>query len=109
MDPHKTQIEEKIVQKMIAAVGEGTLTEEELPDISSFVLDHLEPVTNGDQMIGFLHTLSLKWPVFANIATEEEGVLKDLVAKNVAKNVLSLIKKGDFTQAVSIAQQVTQK
>lgn len=108
MDDYKIEVEERIVQKMITAVGEGVLTEEQLPEIATFVLDHLTPVTNQDQLIGFLHTISLKWPLFVGIATSEEGILKKGIEQGIVSNMLVLIKEGDFQKAVNLAHQVTE-
>jgi hypothetical protein len=109
MDQVKAYIEEKIVQKMITATRNGSLSEEDLSTISEYVLKHLDPVQTHDQLIGFLHTLSLKWPIFSHIAIEEEGKVRKNIEQRVTGNILLLIKQGKFNEAVTLAKRLENK
>lgn len=108
MDPlYRQAIEQKLVEAIATGVEQGQVQESQLPEISNYILSHLDKITTHDQLIGILSHLALKWPVFRIIATEEEGKLKQVVEKNVAKDVLRLINKGHTKQAVSLAQKIT--
>lgn len=104
---YKEAIEQKIVDAIAKGLEENLLTESQLPEISNFVLSHIDNITTHDQLIGFLSHLSLKWSVFKNIAVEEEGKLQKKVESKVAEDVLRLISKGQTNQAIDLAQSIS--
>lgn len=106
MDQYKEQIKEKIVQKLIEVSGDPAYTDELLAEISQFVLNNIEPVQTQDQLVGFLHQLAMKWPIFNGISAAEEGVIQKKVEQQVASDMVTLIKQGDFDKAVDTAQSL---
>lgn len=106
---YKQNIEQQIVDTIAKAVEEQKLIETQLPEISEYVLSKIDQITTHDQLIGFLSHLSLKWPVFQNIAVQEEGKLQKVVESKVAEDVLRLISKGQTNQAIALAQSISKK
>ena len=106
MEDYRKQIEDKIVNTMVEGLKAEKIDEAQSSLIAKFVLEGLEKVNSQDQLIGFLHILALKWPLFSNIALGEEGKLKKNIEAGVTQNVLQLIKNGQFKEAVNLADQI---
>ena len=106
---HKTEIERKILKEIINALENEKLTEAELPDIADFVITHIDPVQNHEQMIKFLDELSAKWPFFDNIEQLERGEVTEAKEDQVEQKVLEMAKSGRVDEAINLAKTVTEK
>lgn len=101
---YKRQIEVQVVDTIVQSLEEGKLSEDDLRSISDYILPRVKKIQNHDQIIGFLAELSVRWPVFSPIASQEEGKLKRHIETHVAKNVLQLIHKDQLEQAINLAR-----
>ena len=106
---HKTEIERKILKEIINALENEKITEAELPVIADFVIGHIDPVQNHDQMIKFLDELSAKWPFFESLEQLERGEVTEAKEDKVEQEVLNLAKSGKVTEAINLAKTVTEK
>ena len=106
---HKTEIERKILKEIINALENEKITEAELPDIADFVISHIDPVQNHDQMIKFLDELSQKWPFFESLEQLERGEVFEAHEDKIEQEVLNLAKSGKVTEAINLAKTVTEK
>ena len=100
------QVEAAIVEQMGKGLRDGKLKEEDLPIIADFVLNSIDKIKTHDEIIGLLSHLSVKWSVFSEIATMEEGKLKKLLEKKTAEDMLKLIQAGDMVSAAQLARRV---
>lgn len=103
---YREQILEKTYDIMSKAVENGKIEEDAVSEMANFILERVDHLTTYDQVIGFFHLLSLKWPIFAPISLETEGKLKQQVETHVRDNMLSLIKEGKVSEAVQIGQSL---
>ena len=106
---HKIEIERKILKEIINALENNKVTEAELPNIADFVITHIDPVQNHDQMIKFLDELSAKWPFFESLEQLERGEVTEAKEDRVEQEVLNLAKSGKVTEAINLAKTVTEK
>jgi hypothetical protein len=65
----RKEIYHDLAELMLAALEEGVMTTEESEDSSAFILEKLDAVQNGDQLISFLEELKNKWAVYENVYT----------------------------------------
>jgi hypothetical protein len=101
---YKKQVEIQVVDTIVAGLEQGKLTEADLKEISKYILPRVSKIKTHDQIIGFLAELSLKWPIFAPIALQEEGKLKTHVEKHIAANMVNLIRQDQLAQAIALAK-----
>jgi len=106
---HKIEIERKILKEIINALENDKVTEAGLPDIADFVITHIDPVQNHEQMIKFLDELSQKWPFFEGLEQIERGEVTEAHEDKIEQDVLNLAKSGKVTEAISLAKTVTEK
>lgn len=106
---HKTEIERRILKEIINALENEKIAEAELPDIADFVITHIDPVQNHDQMIKFLDELSLKWTFFRTLAQLERNEVSEAKEDQVEEQVLKLAKSGNVTEAINLAKTATEK
>jgi hypothetical protein len=110
MQQNIQQYREQILQKTYAvmtnAVDSEKIQEDEVSEMANFILDRVDHLETYDQVIGFFHLLSLKWPIFSPLSLETEGKLQQQVETHVRNNMLSLIKEGKVSEAVQIGQSL---
>lgn len=58
-----------LIQRMVAAVKAGELSEADVPYVSSFISSQLASCTVEASLKDALYLLGERWPTFANIAT----------------------------------------
>lgn len=103
MEKNKSEVERHIVETIISGLNQGLLKEYQLQEIATFVLERIDIVETQDQLIGFLHQLSLKWPIFEHLAIHEEASLKKDDDSKAAQNLLTLIKNDQISNTDNLS------
>ncbi len=101
---HKTDVERQIVEAIASALDKKELTEEQLPEISSFILSRIDLITDSDELLVFLSDLSNKWPSFINILDIEKGKIKEITEQEAAVKAAELIKNGSIDDAMNLVK-----
>lgn len=104
---HKREIEWKLIDVIISSLKQGTITEEELPTVASYILDTIKTVKNHDQLLQFLRDLSARWSIFSPVLVVESGEVKEKMEDKVASDVLKLAKENKIEEALTLAKTVT--
>lgn len=106
-EEHKKEVEWKLVDVIISSLKQEMLTEEELPVVSSYILDNIKHVKTHDELMVFLRDLSNRWPIFSPVLVLESGEVKEKVEDQVALDVLKLAKENKIEEALKLAKTVT--
>lgn len=106
---HKIDIEKKVVEAIATALENDILTTEEMPEVSSFILDRSAAISTHDQMLEFLRELSAKWPFFSNILVLESGEVQHKSEEKTSLDVVELTKAGKIEEALSLAKSANEQ
>ena len=104
---HKQQVEKQIVDTGINKFEDGTITKEMLSQIADFTDEGMNKVKTQSDLSSFLSALASHWPIFQNIVTIEQGVVKEASDKKVYSGALDLAKHGKIEDAVKLAKSAT--
>mgnify|MGYP001563706743 CR=1 FL=1 len=99
----KEELEKQIVDMCISALENKVLNEQQMGDISFFVLERIDLIKTQDEYEEFLAKLSSRWSVFSSmmeIALGQKGVIED---KKTVEHMEELIKTGDLNGALDAA------
>lgn len=108
-EAHKNVIGERLARKVARALEDGTVTLEQLPEISSYILDNIDTITTHDQLMTFLTNLSQKWPVFSDVLTMEEGEVQEKKEDQKIEQVEDLLKENKIDEALKVAESATEQ
>lgn len=89
----------------ISALENKGMTEEQMGDVSFFVLERIDLIKTQQELIGFLEKLSEKWPIFTGILGITRGEADAIEDKQTVLNVQDLIKQGNLDQAIAVAKE----
>lgn len=103
----KDGVLKEIADLIIAGLKDGSILEDDLFPIASFVLEKIDVLATEEQMVVFLSELAQKWPVFSKIHTHEKGKVLEHTENIAAQNVMDLAKEGKIDEAVDLAKSVT--
>lgn len=103
----KNQIEQQISDIVLKEIEEERLTKDASLEIIQYCLPKIEALNTQQELLLFLSDLSSKWPVFANLATLEQGKTKEEKSDEVARNIASIAQAGNIDEAVNLAKAVT--
>ncbi|MDO8461131.1 MAG: hypothetical protein Q7S38_01670 [bacterium] len=106
---HKEDLQKKIVESIISGLENNLLTKEELPVIADLVLEGMDKISSHEELTSFINELSLKWPIFLNIAKLEEGEKREQQEDKTTQQVLQLARNGQIDEAVNLAKTATSK
>lgn len=101
----KKELEQSIVDICISALENKGVTEEQMGDVSFFVLERIDLVKNQQELLGFLEKLSEKWPIFVGLLEITRGEAEAVEDKKTVINVQDLIKQGNLDQAIAVAKE----
>lgn len=104
---YKKKIEAEIVEVIISSLEKGVIEEKDLPVISSYVLESIDKVSNQQELLSFLTTLTEKWSIFGSLQKLEVGEVKEQSEQKVVQNVEQLIESGNIEQALAAAKAAT--
>lgn len=104
---HKKEVERMLVETIIAALQQGTLSDTEVPTLSAFILERVEAITTHEEMVVFLRELSGKWPIFTPLLVLESGEAKEKMEESVVSSVLKLAKENKVEEAIDLAKSAT--
>lgn len=104
IEEKKKDIEKQIVDLCISALDNKSLTEDQMGDISFFVLERIDLVKTQEELIEFLRNLSQRWSIFSGMLEIVEGEEEVANEKSKIENVENLIKSGDIDQALMAAK-----
>jgi hypothetical protein len=104
----RKELERKLVETIIQALENDILTADDVPTVSSYILDNMPGVKTQDQLLQFLRDLSAKWAIFSNLLVIESGEVQLAAEQAVAQNVMELTKSGNIEQALSMAKAATE-
>lgn len=108
-EARKNVVGERLARKVARALEDGTVTLEQLPEISSYILDNIDTITNHGQLMTFLTELSQKWPVFSNVLTMEQGEVQEKKEDQKIEQVENLIKENKIDEALKVAESATEQ
>lgn len=100
----KNEVEKQIVDICISGLENKSITEDQMGDISFFVLERIDLVKTQEELVEFLEKLSQRWSIFSGmleIIKGEEGVANE---RSKIENVENLIKSGNIDQALMAAK-----
>ncbi len=100
----KNEVEKQIVDICISGLENKSITEDQMGDISFFVLERIDLVKTQEELVEFLEKLSQRWSIFSGmleIIKGEEGVANE---RSKIENVENLIKSGNIEQALTAAK-----
>lgn len=63
----KNKIYKDLLDALLKGLESGKNTEKDAQESSGFILDNLEKITNQEELISFLETISNKWPVYHDV------------------------------------------
>lgn len=100
----KNQIEQAITDVILAQIEKEILTTEESSEIVNFCLEKIHAVNSAEELQAFLAEISAKWPIFAGIASLEQGKVKEEQKEEAVDNIVSLVNSGNIDEAVDLAK-----
>ncbi|OGH12390.1 MAG: hypothetical protein A2857_01495 [Candidatus Levybacteria bacterium RIFCSPHIGHO2_01_FULL_36_15] len=106
-DEHKKDIERSIMECIINALNKDLISSKDLPEISSYVLPKAETITTQEEMITFLKELSVKWNIFSQVLSSENGEVRGQMESQTVDKVTDLVKSGKIDEALDLAKSVT--
>lgn len=106
-EERKKNLENNLVETMLAGLDREEITQEDLPVIATFILDRIDTITSQDDLMQFLRDIAAQWQIFSRILVLESGELKEQKEGQVAQGVLSLAKVGKIEEAISLAKTMT--
>lgn len=104
----KKEIEQAIVDTCISALENKSMTEEQMGDVSFFVLERIDLIKNQDELITFLEKLSERWPMFTGILDIARGKAGAIEDKKTVIDVQNLVKQGNLDQAIKMAKEANE-
>ena len=104
---HIEGVERKLLVDLMKQMETKEFTDEEIKEMSTFVLEKVDSAKDNNELIAVLDELSKKWPFFENIEQLERGIVGDVHEDIVTNNVLELAKNGNIEEAIAMAKTVT--
>lgn len=105
----KDKIENKIADVLLTHIENGQVTQDEIPLISYFVLEHIDTLQTQEDLVGFINELVMKWPIFASLKIIIEGESKEQAEGVVAQDVTMLTQQGRLEEALQLAKSATNR
>lgn len=103
----KYQIEAQIVETVLNALDKDLLMTDQLQEIADYALEGMKKVSNEQDLLNFLSSLSSKWKIFEGLAVLQKGKIVKKEEKEVADGILMLIKEGKIDDALNLAKSAT--
>lgn len=104
---HKKDVEIKLVEIVADALEHGKLSSDEATQASQFILDRIDEVNTQEELLIFLEELSSLWDVFGHLFVTEQGKIKEKQEDVTAREVETLVEKGNIDEALSVAKKAT--
>lgn len=104
IEEKKKEVEKQIVDVCIGGLDNKSLTEDQMGDISFFVLERIDLVKTQEELVEFLEQLAGRWSIFAGMLSIVKGEEKVVQEKIEVENVENLIKSGNIDQALMAAK-----
>jgi len=104
----KKDIETKIVDTIIAALEQDALASDEVPVISSYVLERIDTVKTHEELMIFLRELSAKWALFTKLLVMKSGEAQLQSEAELTKSVEELAKGGNIDDALKLIKEAAQ-
>lgn len=102
IEEKKKEIEKQIVDMAITALDSGILTEDQLGDMSTFVLSRIDKVTDEEELKDFLKILSEKWKFYEPLYQKQLGEEQNVKEKQAITQAENLIKAGNIDGALQV-------
>jgi hypothetical protein len=102
---YKDKIGLRLSRRMLHAFEDGEITEEELKDISSYILENIDKAQNNAELYEFLEAISAKWPIFQDVLIVENAETGEKKKGEVIEKVEDLIEQNKIDQALQVASQ----
>jgi vesicle coat complex subunit len=107
MDPitaaYKNKITERVARRLSSAVKSGEVTLDELPKVSSYILDNIDKAINNSELLTFLEELTKKYSFFSQLLTSEKVEVVEQNKQEALKEVGSLIDQNKIDEALKVA------
>ncbi len=103
----KQELEKAIVDVCIGALENQRMSDEQMGEVSSFVLSQIDLIKTQDEILVFLENLSERWGIFKNLLDIEKGEGEVAKEKNAISSVEKYIKQGKIEEALKVAKKAT--
>lgn len=105
----KKEVERQIVDTCIGALDNKALTEEQMGDVSFFVLERIDLIKTQAELLEFLDKLSEKWHIFKPLLDITRGKAEVVVEQKTAHDAEALVKDGNIDQAIDLMHEAKGK
>jgi hypothetical protein len=102
------KIEREIIETTLPVFEKNEVSEDDLRQIATIVLDGIEGITTHEKMIELLEQLAQRWPMFLKLVTIEKGKMREDKKEGIVDDVMQLAKAGQIQQAISMAKTMTE-
>lgn len=100
----RKELEERMVQIILAEIEKNTLTIDQAKEITTFWLSKSSTLSTEEELMSFVNDSADKWPIFSQMAlAQQTEPLKEKEVK-IADDVVSLVRDGRIEEAVSLAK-----
>jgi len=103
-EEHKREVERKLVEVIIDALGKNLISVGDKDTISAFILERMRNVKDHEELISFLRELSSKWAIFSPLLVTESGEVKAKSEDQAVDKVQSLTQEGKIDEAINMAK-----
>lgn len=90
-EDQKNQIGSKLTTRLVQALKNGEINQEQLAAASSYILDHINTITTHTQFIEFLTNLSTQWSIFSDFLAVEKSRITQKAEQQKTDQVRDLI------------------
>jgi len=104
---HKKEIERMLVETIIKALEQGKLTNEELPTVSTLILETIGKAKTHEELRKYLNELAKKWSIFQPILTLEHDEQDTKIKEEAVQKVIALTKENKIGEALNVAKTAT--
>lgn len=106
-DEHLIEMEDAILDTIITALEQSTLPSDDMPELSTFILDRFYELQTEEELVAFLRELSSKWRIFTHVLVLETGEAREQREAQLLKHALSLMKEKKIDEALAVAKTGT--
>lgn len=93
-----------LTDRLISALKNNEISEEEMPNVTSFILGGIDAVQTQEQMLTFLQDLNTKWPIFSSVVTVEKGESIEKRDEEKVEQMEELIKENKLDEALRVVE-----
>lgn len=104
---YKNKIGARLTKILLDALENGEVSEEESPEISSYILDNINKAKDNAALFDFLTTISKKWPIFSKALATEQSEILDNKKEEAIGQASNLIQENKIDEAIKVVENAT--